>query len=352
MPRTESQTAELRRFIIRRVRQHPGDIAAVAMAEFQFSREWVNRVLQQLIREGLLAKTGRTKGVQYALAETTHRRTFRLTPESEHALWNRFVEPLLQAVPANVKDICFYGFSEMVNNVIDHAGVDTVALEVTLSAERIDLMVSDRGIGIFVKIKRALGLDSTRHAVFTLSKGKFTTDASRHTGEGVFFTSRAFDSFAILSSGLFFEHSRDSDAWLVEDRNDEHRPGTSVFMSIDPTSGCRLEDVFRGHNTRPDEVGFNKTTLVLSLAQYADGPLLSRSQAKRVLAGVYRFAEAVMDFTGVDTIGPAFADEIFRVYRRAHPEIEIVPIKMNEACTRMVRRAEDAAAEQVRGDGA
>ena len=36
-----------------------------------------------------------------------------------------------------------------------------------------------------------------RQALFELSKGKFTTDPSRHSGEGVFFTSRMFDDFEI-----------------------------------------------------------------------------------------------------------------------------------------------------------
>jgi len=36
-----------------------------------------------------------------------------------------------------------------------------------------------------------------------LAKGKLTTDPKRHSGEGIFFSSRMFDEFDILSGGVF-----------------------------------------------------------------------------------------------------------------------------------------------------
>ena len=67
--------------------------------------------------------------------------------------------------------------------------------------------------------------------------------------------------------------------------------------------------------------------------------LVSRAQAKRVLAGIEGFQEVLLDFAGVDSIGQAFADEIFRVFARSHPEIELVAINASEDVTRMIRRA-------------
>lgn len=336
-----SRTNELRSFLIANVRQHPGDVTALATSTFGMSREWVTRVLGRLVREGLLQKEGKTKGIRYSVVEVQRHKVFEIGPDTEEdALWSDFAEPLMADVPANVKEICFYGFTEMVNNVIDHSESSRVSLAITKSADRIQLNVWDLGVGIFVKIKRVLGLDTTRHAVFELSKGKFTTDSSRHTGEGVFFTSRAFDHFSILSSSLWFAHSRGKEDWLLEDTVAEDKKGTSISMEISPTSTYTLDEVFRNQSSDADEVGFNKTRLVLKLAQYADGPLISRSQAKRVLAGMFRFREVLIDFTAVDSIGPAFADEVFRVYRLAHPDILIIPVNMNERCTRMVSRAE------------
>jgi hypothetical protein len=47
-----------------------------------------------------------------------------------------------------------------------------------------------------------------------------------------------------------------------------------------------------------------------------------------------------MDFDKVPLIGQGFADEIFRVYKAKHPEINIIPINMNEAVEFMIKRVE------------
>ncbi len=67
--------------------------------------------------------------------------------------------------------------------------------------------------------------------------------------------------------------------------------------------------------------------------------LISRSEAKRLLAGLNRFAQVVLDFTGVEEIGQGFADEVVRVWARAHPKVRLKPVNMSEAVAFMVRRA-------------
>lgn len=66
---------------------------------------------------------------------------------------------------------------------------------------------------------------------------------------------------------------------------------------------------------------------------------VSRSEAKRLLSGLERFREVVLDFTGVEDVGQGFADEIFRVWARAHPKIRLKPLHMAPAVEFMVRRA-------------
>jgi hypothetical protein len=56
----------------------------------------------------------------------------------------------------------------------------------------------------------------------------------------------------------------------------------------------------------------------------------------------------VLDFSGVTTVGQAFADEVFRVFRLKHPEVELVPVKANSGVKRMISRAE---VHGVAGDG-
>jgi hypothetical protein len=50
------------------------------------------------------------------------------------------------------------------------------------------------------------------------------------------------------------------------------------------------------------------------------GVLLSRSSARKVLARVNHFDKVLLDFSEVTSIGPAFADEIFRIFAQEHPK--------------------------------
>ena len=52
-----------------------------------------------------------------------------------------------------------------------------------------------------------------------------------------------------------------------------------------------------------------------------------------------KFRHVILDFESVESIGQAFADEIFRVFASRNPEIEIVPTQANEQVSRMINRA-------------
>ncbi|MEW8623545.1 MAG: STAS-like domain-containing protein, partial [Candidatus Thiodiazotropha endolucinida] len=67
--------------------------------------------------------------------------------------------------------------------------------------------------------------------------------------------------------------------------------------------------------------------------------LVSRSQAKRLLARIERFQYVIFDFEGVSAIGQAFADEIFRVYAQNHSDIVLLPDNMVPNVEKMVKRA-------------
>ena len=88
-----------------------------------------------------------------------------------------------------------------------------------------------------------------------------------------------------------------------------------------------------------DDFGFNKTVVPVRMARYGEDQLISRSQAKRLLVRVELFETVLFDFREVETVGPAFADEIFRVFAMRHPEIELVAINTNPAIDRMIGRA-------------
>jgi hypothetical protein len=71
-----------------------------------------------------------------------------------------------------------------------------------------------------------------------------------------------------------------------------------------------------------------KSTLVITVrsVRISDSEaFVTRYQAKRVLSAVPQGTRHVcFDFAGVGSIGPAFADEIFFIYARQNPGVEIV----------------------------
>jgi len=84
---------------------------------------------------------------------------------------------------------------------------------------------------------------------------------------------------------------------------------------------------------------FTITHVPVGLARYGDENLVSRSQAKRLMARVEKFREVVLDFSGVNTIGQAFADEIFRVFQQLHPDVKLRWFNANAEVEAMVKRA-------------
>ena len=91
-----------------------------------------------------------------------------------------------------------------------------------------------------------------------------------------------------------------------------------------------------------EDLAFTRTRTVVRLFTLGVR-FMSRSEAKRLLHGLDKFEEVVLDFAGVEAVGQGFGDEIFRVWARAHPEVRLLPVNMNENVEFMVRRALSAA---------
>lgn len=330
---------DIRRFILDHVEKHPSDIAKVTSENFSITRQAVNKHLQKLTSEGFLSETGNTRSRSYKLAPLSEwDQMYEITPDlAEDLVWRTDVQLHLGALPDNASNIWHYGFTEMFNNAIDHSGSVYVHVWIRRTAVNTTMVIADRGIGIFKKIQAALNLLDERHAILELSKGKLTTDPRRHSGEGIFFTSRMFDDFNIFSGGVHFTHSfGEQEDWILE-RQDPAR-GTVVVMELNNHTARTTKKIFDQYSSG-DDYGFNKTVVPVKLAQYGNEQLISRSQAKRLLARVELFKIVILNFEDVSTIGQAFADEIFRVFAQRHPEIQLLPSKANSEVKRMIERA-------------
>ena len=334
-----TRLTEISGFILDNLEEHATDIARLTAERFGISRQSVAKHLRRLIAEGLIVAFGKTRARRYRLKNIIdHTFALDVTPNlAEDVEWRQKILPLMSGVSENVRDICHYGFTEMVNNIIDHSESAQANIGIRRTARSIHLVVFDEGIGIFNKLQRAFGLDDPRHALLELSKGKLTSDPDSHTGEGIFFTSRMFDEFTINSGTMLFKRfNKRDDEWLIDVQ--EHQPvaGTMIIMMIHPQAGHTTKEVFDKFSD--DEYGFSRTHVPIQVALYEGEKLISRSQARRILARVERFNEVLLDFRGVTEIGQAFADEIFRVFHREHPEIVLGTMFTNPEIDRMIQR--------------
>ncbi len=339
MAKLRKRGEEIRQFILANVEQYPNDVANLTSKTFEISRQAVNKHIHCLVEQQALLVRGSTRSRHYILQpleKWDHIYDLSNLLE-EHVIWKNEISPRLGQMPDNVMDIWNYGFTEMLNNAIDHSSGKNVSIHLEKTATTTEVQIYDDGEGIFKKIQRQLELIDERHAVLELSKGKLTTDPANHSGEGIFFSSRMFDDFKILSGNVYFSHQHNKvEDWILETKKTQS--GTSVFMKLNNNTARTTTKIFDSFSD--ENYSFSKTVVPVRLAQYGHEKLISRSQAKRLLVRIDRFKIVIFDFDGVETIGQAFADEVFRVFRNQHPEIELHHINTCKDVGQMISRAE------------
>ncbi len=175
------------------------------------------------------------------------------------------------------------------------------------------------------------GYDDVADAVVDLTKGKRTTDPRRHSGEGIFFTSKAVDTFSLDANGYrFVVDNRIPDIALGEGL----AAGTTVELTLDLDSPRQLIDVFAAHT---EDGEFVRSTPRIQLINHGE-EFLSRSQAKRFALGLEEFEHVILDFTGVELVGQGFADELFRVWQADHPGVRLDVAGANAGVALMIGR--------------
>ncbi len=334
-----SRTESIRAFLLGNAACHAEDLVRFAATKFACSRQAMHKHVQKLIAEGVLTATGSTRSRIYTLAVLAEwRQKWRLTKRlSEDEAWHQAVGPRLHDLADNVRGIWLYGFSELFNNAIDHSQGTSIQVAIRRTGATTEMTLHDNGIGIFKKIQQALRLPDERLAALELAKGKFTTDPSRHSGQGIFFSARMFDEFRMVAGKVeFFRRHATPEQWLV--REEGNAVGTCVTLVLANDSKRTTKVVFDRFSTG-DDYAFTTTSIPVRLLQIGKDALVSRSQAKRLLARAERFEHVLLDFTGVESVGQAFADEVFRVFPLHHRDTLVEAVNGNAEVMRMVRRA-------------
>ncbi|PKN71066.1 MAG: histidine kinase [Deltaproteobacteria bacterium HGW-Deltaproteobacteria-12] len=311
-----------------------------------FSRAHAQMFLKNLAAEGKIVRLGKANQAHYILASkraaaaakpSKVRKIIANRELAEDKVLSRIKEEssIFQKLPGNVSSIIDYAFTEMLNNAIEHSESDKIDVLVTKTATDVRFSVADRGVGIFNNIREKKRLASTMDAIQDLLKGKETTAPEAHSGEGIFFTSKIADFLTLKSFGkkVVFDNIG-QDIYIKDIQSSK---GTKVDFVLGLKSKKILSDLFNQYTD--ESLQFNKTGVKVKLYN-RDVDYVSRSQARRILAGLDKFQTIELDFHNVETIGQAFADEVFRVWQTGHRDIKITIKNANENILFMIKRAQ------------
>jgi len=344
----------LKQLILKKIDEDDQTTSREIIDETGYSRAYVNRFLRELRDEGKIVKLGRANQTRYVRANEESVRAakadivrFSRTYDNQNLQEDAVLDTIKREtgifldIPENIERILSYGFTEMLNNAIDHSGSEKIKVRMERTDESIEFRVRDFGIGIFKNIMQKKDLDTPLAAIQDLLKGKQTTEPKKHSGEGIFFTSKLADTLTFKSHEKKLQFNNRIDDIFISDIS--HTDGTDVLFSIDLDTDRTVKSVFREY-TDEETYEFADTEVVVRLYE-EDTEYLSRSQARRLLVGLDEFETVVLDFAGVKEVGQAFCDQIFRVWARQHPDVKLEVKNAHENVAFMVSRARGGGAD-------
>jgi len=305
------------------------------------SRQALSIHVRSLVDAGKVVRSGSARGALYMLrdrapAAAVVARALRTRGLDEARVWDELAAGLnlQRALRPSVEAIAHYAFTEMLNNAIEHSEASRCSVRFRIEPGVLFFEIRDPGIGVFHSIASKLRLKGEPAALVELLKGRTTTMREAHTGEGIFFTSRAADRFVLRSHRIQVEWNRIKDDVFVS--NPRFLRGTRVSFAIQRSSRLRLEEIFGEFAPAEYDFRFRKTKMLVKLLQ---SDYVSRSEARRLVANLEKFSEIVLDFRDVKSVGQGFADEVFRVFAQRHPAVKIATQNTNPAVDAMIRHA-------------
>lgn len=310
----------------------------------EYTRQYLSSKVQTLVQTGDLIKSGIGINTRYThenkkeLFQDIFERRYRNNNLSEEDILNsiRSESFFKDELNEDIQCILEYALSEMINNAIEHSQSGSIYVKVLNDGNRTSFIVRDYGIGIYRNVQQKFNLETIHDAINEILKGKVTTQPHAHSGEGIFFTSKVADRYHISSQNTKLTIDNILPDIFVEEIP-ENVEGTEIFFEISNTSKKHLNTIFREYQSDPDTYAFDKTKITVKL--YTLGSIyISRSQARRVLSNLDKFDHIILDFKDVPTVGQAFADEIFRVYKSKRPEVVIEAINTNRDIDFMIGR--------------
>ncbi len=339
---------DIKKLILEKINKQDSVKSSEIMEETGFSRTYIAKFLRQLQEEGKIIRLGKANRTHYVKADKQKLKKARKTIQDIHLdLKNEnLLEDIILSkikrqtgifmdLPQNIEEILEYSFTEILNNAIEHSGSEKIKVTMNRDNEQVRFIIEDFGIGIFKNIRKKKNLNDDLEAIQDLLKGKQTTAPEAHSGEGIFFTSKAADVLTIrgINKRILFNNLID-DIFIYD--SGQKKEGTRVVFTINLNSSQSLKEIFRQFTG--EGFTFNKTEVKVDLFNLGSN-FISRSQARRIISGLNKFEKILLNFKDIETIGQGFADEIFRVWQKRQPGIEIKVFNTNENIDFMINRA-------------
>lgn len=342
---------DLKVHILAKIQKQKQLKASEIIKETGFSRTYVNRALRLLRDEGKIISLGRANRAMYVIAEKNAllnaRRgilSFSKLLDNKNLNEDLVLEEVKRKtgifldIKDNIQNLVSYAFLEMLNNAIDHSQSKKILVlfEKKTNEAMISFIIADKGVGIFNNIRKKFDLPDNMSAIQELLKGKKTSAPEKHSGQGIFFTSKMADAFLIDSTNKRVQFINTVDDIFISDMTKETK-GTEIRFVVSLNSSKSTKEVFDKYSDQ-DNYEFSKTRILIKLFKINKN-LLSRSEARRIIFGLEKFKEIVLDFASVETVGQSFADEIFRVWHNLYPNKKIEYINANENVEVMIKMA-------------
>jgi len=306
-------------------------------------RTYISHTLTKMVTAGKIVRQKSGRQVFYFLPNflIALEKNLELKNLHEDEVWRSALEnsEFKALLSERAENILFFSFTEMLNNAIEHSRSSVGYVKIWQEGDNFHFLVEDKGIGIFRNFMSKKRLKTEEIAIGELIKGKQTTSPRRHSGEGIFWTSKIADELIITSFDYQLMINNNIGDYAIKklDQPDQFF-GTRVYFTLDRNTKKSLQQLFKTYALNNSTFGFDTTSIPIKLFESGD-IWISRSQAKRILENLDQYQKIIFDFKGVDVAGQGFIDEIFRVFRHSHPKIILEPINMSETIKILVRRA-------------
>lgn len=341
---TDKKRAEIEKYMFRKITLDDEKWMEKTMDSFGISVTSVKRYLKKAMENGAVEKRG-DQVCGYALTEQIFEEYVKMSgAEQEDRLYDRLFRERLAGCGVEAQKIWQYVCAEILNNALEHSGGTHIRIILKRNVLDTTVVIADDGAGVFRTLMAYMAehgwqKPDEEDAIVELYKGKLTSDPAGHSGEGIFFSSKAVDTFAIWSGAKVYKCCGGSEHSVLESRILAYASridniGSLVMMSLENETKRKLAEVFNMY--ADEDEGFVRTVIPIREACISGEPV-ARSQARRICNRLEQFREVILDFEGVEVMGQGFADEIFRVYAAACPQVILRPIHMRKEVCRMIR---------------